>query len=437
MTKHNVLIIGSGGREHALTWAVSKSPHVDKIFCAPGNAGMDLIASLVALDINNQETVHRFIEENKIKLTIIGPEAPLVEGLADFLRSKNHLVVGPNRAAAQLEGSKIFAKNFMAKHGIPTAPFRTFDDPAKAKEFARSTEGARFLVLKADGLAAGKGVIVASTPDEIVDGIEQMMEKKVFGSAGERILLEEKMNGPEISVLALTDGETVLPFPASQDHKRVFDADKGPNTGGMGAYAPTPFYDDAIRKEVEKNVIQNFLAGLKADGLDYRGIIYFGLMATFQGVRVLEFNVRMGDPETQVVLPLVQSDIFEAFLAVAEGRLKEVQFDLKKDAACTIVLASGGYPGDFKKGFPISGLENANKLKNVVVFHAGTKKIDDGIVTSGGRVLAVTGLGKTLEKAVLQAYQGVKKIEFQNAHYRRDIAARALNNPAIYEKIRA
>ncbi len=436
MTKQNVLIIGSGGREHALAWGVARSPHVAQVFCAPGNAGMAQVGSCVSLDATLHESVHAFIVKNNVHLTVIGPEAPLVDGLSDALRKAGHLVVGASQAAAQLEGSKIFAKNFMAKFGIPTAPFRAFDDPAKAKEFARSKEGEKFLVLKADGLAAGKGVIVANSPDEIIEGITAIMEKKQFGAAGEKIILEEKINGPEISVLALTDGKTVLPFPASQDHKRVFDVDRGPNTGGMGAYAPTPFYDETIKKEVETLVIGNFLKGLAEENLDFRGIIYFGLMATFQGVRVLEFNVRMGDPETQVVIPLVESDLYEAFLAVAEARLDEVQFKIKPAAACTVVMASGGYPGEFKKGFVISGLKDVSKIKDVVVFHAGTKETDQGVVTNGGRVLAVTGVGINLEKAVAKAYQGVKKIQFEGFHFRQDIASKALKNSSIYDKIR-
>jgi len=436
MTKENVLIIGSGGREHALAWAVSKSPAVEKVICSPGNAGMAQLGQCVELDLKKQDSVSRFISENKIKLAIIGPEAPLVDGLADYLRSEGHLVLGAGRIAAQLEGSKIFAKNFMAKYGIPTAPFRVFDDPRKAKDFALSKEGERFLVLKADGLAAGKGVLVAETPEDIVTGITQMMEEKKFGAAGEKIILEEKVNGPEISVIALTDGKTVLPFPASQDHKRVFDGDRGPNTGGMGAYAPTPFYDDQIKLQVEKLVIENFLKGLAAEGIEFRGIIYFGLMATFQGIRVLEFNVRMGDPEAQVVLPLIKSDLYEAFLAVAEGRLSGVQFEHRPGAACTVVMASGGYPGDFSKGFCIFGLEDVEKAGQVYVFQAGTKKGDQGIMTSGGRVLAITGLAGDLSKAVVRAYQGVKKIWFQEVHYRNDIAAKALKNSSIYDKIK-
>jgi phosphoribosylamine--glycine ligase len=436
MDKNNVLVIGGGGREHAIAHSLSLSQKIGKIYCAPGNGGMGEVAEVVALDTNNFDAVKRFVEEKKISLTVIGPEGPLVNGLSDHLRSYGQLVMGASRAAAQLEGSKIFAKQFMAKYGIPTADFRTFDNAHDAKDFAKSAEGRHFRVLKADGLAAGKGVILAKTTEELLAAITMVMEEKRFGVAGDKILLEETLQGPEISLMALTDGKTVLPFPSSQDHKRVYDADKGPNTGGMGAYAPTSFYDDLTRIKVDKEVIQNFIRGLENEQRDFRGIIYFGLMLTRQGPKVLEFNVRLGDPETQAVLPLVKSDMYEIFLAVANGQLSQMSLQLNPGFSCTVVLASKGYPNSFETGFPIQGLDEAKKQGRVLVFHAGTKSTPEGIVTNGGRVLTVTGLGKTLDAAVVRAYQGIKKISFKNMHYRNDIAAKAMKSKMITQRIK-
>ena len=434
--KDAVLVIGSGGREHAIARALRESPRVGDLFCAPGNAGTALLGTNVDLKTSDHAAVLRFIEEKNIRLTVVGPEAPLVDGLADGLREKGHMVLGASKKAAQLEGSKVYAKTFMAKYGLPTAGYRIFDDPVEAVRFARSAEGHRYRVMKADGLAAGKGVIIAHSTEELVDAINGMMRDKKFGDAGTRVVLEETLKGPEVSVIALTDGKTVLPFPASQDHKRAHDGDRGPNTGGMGAYAPTPFYDDLTRVQVDKNVIPNFLRGLAAEKLDFRGIIYFGLMLTKDGPKVLEFNVRLGDPEAEVVLPLVASDLYQAFRAVAEGDLSRVRLERRPGAACTVIMASGGYPNKFETGFPIQGLDEAEREGRVIVFHAGTKKSGADVVTSGGRVLAVTGIGKSLESAVVRAYQGVKKISFKNGHFRNDIAAKALKNKHLTRRIK-
>lgn len=436
MEKKSVLVIGSGAREHAIVKSLRQSPQVGDLYCSPGNAGTALISTQINLDINDHSSISRFIEEKKIALTVIGPEAPLVAGLSDVLRAKGHLVVGAGTSAAQLEGSKIFAKSFMTKYGIPTADFKIFEDPAQAKAFVKSKEGEAFRVLKADGLAAGKGVIVASSTEELLSAINEVMEQKRFGDAGSRILLEETLKGPEVTLMALTDGKTVLPFPACQDHKRAYDADKGPNTGGMGAYAPTPFYDDLTRLNVEKDVIQNFIRGVNAEEMVFRGIIYFGLMLTKTGPKVLEFNVRLGDPEATVVLPLIKSDMCDVFEAVAKGTLSKVHLQIKPQSACAVVMASGGYPGTFKSGMPISGTEQAERGGHVIVYHAGTKRVEGGVVTSGGRVLAVTGLGKTLASAVVRAYQGVKKISFNEAHFRNDIAAKALKDKKIASRIK-
>jgi phosphoribosylamine--glycine ligase len=432
----NVLVIGGGGREHAIARSLKMSPKVGQLYAAPGNTGMALLGTLVNLNLDDVDAVDAFITEKKIKLVVIGPEAPLVAGLSDALRLKGHLVVGASQKAAQLEGSKIYAKEFMKRYGIPTADYRIFDDAAQAKQFVRSEAGQKFRVLKADGLAAGKGVVVASSIDEIVLAIEEVMEEKKFGAAGSKILLEETLKGPEVSLMAFTDGHTVLPLPPSQDHKRVFDQDKGPNTGGMGAYAPTPFYDDSTRVHVNKHIIDSFVRGLAADKLDFRGVIYFGLMLTKQGPQVLEFNVRLGDPEAEAVLPLIQSDMYDVFRAVASGTLSDVRLELRPGYACTVVMASGGYPGTFATGLPISGLENVERDRDVFVFHAGTKSNGANVVTSGGRVLSVTGVGRKLEAAVVRAYQGVKKISFANAHFRNDIAGKALRSRRIVARIK-
>jgi phosphoribosylamine--glycine ligase len=436
MAKKKILILGSGGREHAIAHFIRASEHVDKIYCAPGNAGMGLEGELVALDPKDHKAILTFVQEKNIYLTIIGPEAPLVAGLADALRAENHLVVGPSQKAAQLEGSKIFAKKFMDKYGIPTAPFKAFDNADDAKKFAQSQDGKDYLVLKADGLAAGKGVFVNNTTGEVLSAINQVMVDKKFGDAGSHIILEKKLLGPEVSVMGLTDGKTLLPFAASQDHKRAYDGDNGPNTGGMGAYAPTPFYNDSVRVKVQKDVIDNFIRGLKGEDLDYRGIIYVGLILTQEGPQVLEFNVRLGDPEAQVILSLVDTDLFDKFEAVAQGDLGSTPMGIKAGAACTVVMSSGGYPGSYEKGFQIRGLDQAQKKGQVYVFHAGTEQRVHEILTNGGRVLNVTGVGADLETAVVRAYQGVKKISFKNAFFRHDIASRAVDNKDLYQKIK-
>ncbi len=434
MSKETVLVIGAGGREHAIVEALSRSEKVGKIYALPGSDGMGQLAERVNLNPADHAAVRAFIKEKDVKLTVIGPEAPLVAGLSDEIRADGRLCVGASKAAAQLEGSKLFAKNFMVKYGIPTAKFKEFTNADDAKKFARSTEGRSFRVLKADGLAAGKGVFVTHSTDDLIRAIDTVMVQKKFGDAGARIIIEETLKGPEVSVMALTDGGTVLPFPASQDHKRVNNNDKGPNTGGMGAYAPTPIYDDRTRMQVNADVIENFVRGLRAEKLDFRGIIYFGLMLTPTGAKVLEFNCRLGDPETQAVLPLIDSDMYDCFLAVAEGKLSRVRLERKNMSACTVVLASGGYPGAFQSNLPILGLEDADK-EGVLVFHAGTKKEGEKFVTTGGRVMNVTGLGPTLECAVVKAYQVVKKIYFKHMHYRTDIAAQALKDKTIQVKI--
>ena len=426
----NVLVIGSGGREHALVWALHKSPTVRQVFCAPGNAGIAALAECADVNIKDIPALLHFIEAKGIGLTVIGPEGPLVEGMADALRAAGHPVFGPGREAARLEGSKTFAKEFMSRHGIPTAGFRSFGTPAEALGFVQSPQWPEsYRVVKADGLAAGKGVVVGKTREEVQSAVERMMVERVFGAAGDRVVIEEAMTGEELSVMALIDGETLLTLPTTQDHKRVFDNDEGPNTGGMGAYGPVPQVTKETWARIETEILGRFRDGLRREKIDYRGVIYVGIMLTEIGPRVLEFNVRFGDPETQVILPLVSSDWGKLFLATAQGRLKDAPLRLKKGSAVTVVLASGGYPGPIEKGKFISGLEDATKEKNVLVFHSGTERVgSEPFKTTGGRVLAVTGMGDTLAQARDRAYAAVKKISFEGAHHRTDIAARGLQS---------
>lgn len=424
----NVLLIGGGGREHALAWALKKSKRVKKLYCAPGNAGIAALAECLPLDSQDRDAVLRFIKEKKINFTVIGPEAPLVDGLADAIRGLGGQVFGPGAMAARLEGSKVFAKNFMKSCGIPTAGFETFSDAEDARAHVDSPAwNPAYRVVKASGLAAGKGVLICRDKAEVLAAIDAAMVKKSFGAAGELVVLEEMLEGEELSVLALCDGNSLLPLAPSQDHKRAFDNDEGPNTGGMGAYAPVPQLAAATWSRIEREVFAPFLQGISDQGLDYRGVIYFGLMLTAQGPKALEFNVRFGDPETQVVVPLVENDWMDLFEATVDRKLAGVKLAMTPGFAITVVLAAGGYPGAFQKGKPIAGLDQAAAQKDVFVFHAGTSRAPGGpVATAGGRVLAVTALGPDLESARARAYAAVDMIKFEGAQYRRDIAARAL-----------
>lgn len=423
-----VLVVGSGGREHALVWALRKSGGVSEVYCTPGNAGIGGLATIPSLDLHKSKDLLRFATEKEIGLVIIGPEAPLVEGLADDLRRGGLVVFGPGKAAARLEGSKVFSKNFMKAHGLPTADFRVFDRAETAEAFVKGDGwNTAFKVVKADGLAAGKGVVVGKNHGDVLAAIHEMQVKKKFGPAGETVLIEETLVGEELSVMALTDGKTLVPLLATQDHKRVFDQDKGPNTGGMGAYGPVPHVGAETWGRIQTEIFDRFLAGLAAEKLDYRGVIYFGLMLTAEGPRVLEFNVRFGDPETQVILPMGKGDWLPLFLNTAQGTLEGQSFVPRSGAAVTVVMASGGYPGDFAKGKVIQGLESVEGGKDVVVFHAGTAHDARGrFVTAGGRVLTVTARGADVGAAREKAYAAVRNIAFEGAHYRRDIGARAL-----------
>lgn len=415
----NILLIGGGGREHALAWKMAQSPLADKIYCSPGNPGMKGVESVPLTDL---EELADFALSHNVGLTMVGPEATLCAGIADVFRKKGLAIVGPDKYAAQLEGSKSFAKDFMKRHGLPTADSAVFDNEADALRYLESHPAP--IVVKADGLAAGKGVVVAMEQKEAVDAVKACFDG-AFGAAGARVLLEECLFGEEASIIALCDGKCIKPLASSQDHKRAWDGDTGPNTGGMGAYSPAPVVTDELWATINEKILQPFLKGVQADGMDFRGIIYAGLMVTDKGPKILEFNVRFGDPETQAILVRLESDLVEALQAVAEGRLSDVELVWSKKPAVCVVLASGGYPGDYAKGKEISGLDEA-AATGAVVFHAGTKAVDGKIVTSGGRVLGVTAMGGDIREAVDNAYRAVGKISWDGMQYRKDIAHRAL-----------
>ena len=421
----DILLIGSGGREHAICYGLKKSKLVDTIYCAPGNPGMAEIAKCVDLPSDNA-SIAEFAAEKKVGLVVIGPEAPLCQGVADAVRAKGIPVFGPSGVAARLEGSKDFSKAFMVKYNIPTAAYATFTDKTAAVDYIRREYAAgRGVVVKADGLAAGKGVIVASNEAEAIAGVEECFAG-AFGNAGYRVVIEELLEGEEASILALTDGRTILPLVSSQDHKRQLDGDRGPNTGGMGAYSPAPVVTDALLDEVRRSVLDNFLRGIQAEKLDYRGIIYAGIMVTENGPKVLEFNVRFGDPETQAVLTRFDGDLADTLLKTANCELGKAQLIWSPDPAVCIVLASGGYPGPVRKGSEIHGIKEA-EAGGAVVYHAGTAVKDGKLVNAGGRVLGVTARGKTIEEAVRKAYEAVGKIGWDGMQYRKDIARRAFN----------
>ncbi len=420
----NILLIGGGGREHALAWKLKQSPRVEKLYCVPGNPGLASLAECVALDITDNEALGRFALAHNIDLTVVGPELPLANGLVDHFTALNLKAFGPSRQAAQLEGSKAFAKAIMHKYDIPAAASAAFDDAAKAIAYIQA-QGAP-IVVKADGLAAGKGVVVAMTVEEAVAAVTMIMEDKAFGSAGNLVVIEEYLEGEEASLLAFTDGFTVAPMIAAQDHKRIFDNDQGPNTGGMGTYAPAPVVTEAVRAQVTRDVLQRVVDGLRQEGIIYKGCLYAGLMITEQGPKVIEFNARFGDPETQVVLPLLHSDLVTVMEACVDGRLADITIDWENKAAVCVVLAAAGYPGSYTKGDAIDGLEQA-QARGALVFHAGTAANDGRIVTNGGRVLGVTAVAGDIQAAVAKVYQAVPEITFAGMQYRKDIAHRAFN----------
>ncbi len=420
-----VLVVGAGGREHALCWKIAQSPLVDDVFCAPGNAGIATEAVCVDIGAEDAAGLLRFAKDNRIELTVVGPEAPLVNGIAEAFRDERLALFGPDRQGATLEGSKAFAKRVMRECGIPTSAWEVFDDADEAKEFIRN---APFdVVVKADGLAAGKGVIVAADRDAACDAIDEIMVRRVFGASGDRVVVEERLEGEEASFIAVCDGTDVLSFASSQDHKRARDGDTGPNTGGMGAYSPAPVLDERSEGAVMDRIMEPLVWGLKKRGITYRGVIYAGLMMTDSGPYVLEFNVRMGDPETQPLLMRCTSDIVPVLHEVAHGaRIKHMRIDSNRDPAVCVVMASEGYPGPVVKGRVITGIAEAERIDGVKVFHAGTTFKGGDIVTSGGRVLGVTATAGGIEAAIEKAYRAVSLISFEGMHYRTDIGRKAV-----------
>lgn len=421
----NIMVVGGGGREHAIAWKLAQSPKCEKLYAVPGNPGMAEIAECVAgVSINDNAALVSLAKEKAIDLVVIGAEAQLVNGLVDALQEAGIKAFGPKKDAAEIEGSKEFSKNLMKKYGIPTAKYEVFSDAAKARAYVKA-EGAP-IVIKADGLAAGKGVVVAMTLDEALSAVDDIMENQAFGQAGSRVVIEEFMEGEEASLLAFTDGKTIQPMISSQDHKRAYDGDKGPNTGGMGTYAPAPVMTDEMVRLAEERVLKPAIAAMAQEGRCYQGCLYAGLMITKEGPKVVEFNCRFGDPETQVVLPLLESDLVDIMVACVDGTLEQQDIQWSDGAAVCVVMASGGYPKSYEKGYVIQGLAEA-KDNAALVFHAGTAWKDDAIVTNGGRVLGVVAKAENVRSAVERAYENVQKISFDKVHFRKDIAYRALH----------
>lgn len=415
-----VLVVGSGGREHAIIWKLSQSPRIEKIYCAPGNAGIGELAELVPISATEVDALAAWAKDNAVDLTVIGMDDPLMLGIVDKFEAEGLKVFGPRQNAAVLEGSKVFAKDLMKKYNIPTAGYEVFEDPEKAKAYLESCPYPA--VLKADGLALGKGVLICANKEEALQGVEDIMVSRKFGDSGSRLVVEEFMTGPEVSVLSFCDGETVLPMVSAQDHKRAYDNDEGLNTGGMGTFSPSKFYTDAMHLEAIETIYKPTLAAMKAEGRPFTGIIFFGLMLTPAGMRVLEYNARFGDPEAQVVLPRLKTDLLDVFEAAIDGRLDTIELEWKDEAAVCVVLASGGYPVAYEKGYPISGLQDQKDKQDVIVFHAGTALAADGnFVTNGGRVLGITALGKDIDEAREKAYKAVEEVHFDKKHYRTDI----------------
>ncbi len=421
----NVLVVGGGGREHALCWKIAQSPLVDRVYCALGNPGIAQCATCVDLAVDDLDGLARFAREQSIDLTVVGPEAPLAAGIVDQFQGVGLKVFGPSEAAATLEASKAFAKEVMVEANIPTAEYARFEDADAALTYVRD-RGAP-IVIKADGLAAGKGVTVARDLASAEAAIHDAMTDRVFGDAGNAVIIEECLEGEEASILAFCDGRSVVPMVASQDHKPALDGDRGPNTGGMGAYSPAPVMDIARMAEIERTVLQPCVDAMAARGTPYTGVLYAGLMMTASGPKVIEFNCRFGDPETQVVLPRMRNDIVPVFLACCDGTLDKGMTEWDGGACVSVVMASGGYPGSYDKGIPIEGMDAAEALDDVMVFHAGTKAVDGTVVTNGGRVLNVTARGKDVAGAIASAYEAVALIKFEGAHYRTDIGGKALD----------
>lgn len=419
-----VLIVGSGGREHALVWKIAQSQKVSKIYCTPGNAGTRELAENVDISVDDIHGLREFAEKKKIDLTVIGPELPLTMGIVDEFRKSGLRIFGPDKKAAEVEGSKIYTKNLLKKYNIPTAEGGIFPSPIDAKSYIKQAKTP--FVVKADGLAAGKGVIICKTPEEGREAVSLIMEKKIFGDAGKRVIIEEFLYGEEASFLVFTDGKNIVPMVTSQDHKPIYDNDKGPNTGGMGAYSPAPLINDKLFENITMDIMLPSIEGLASEGRIYKGVLYGGLMISNNRPKVLEFNVRFGDPEAQPILVRMKSDLVPVLEAIVDGNLDKIDIEWSSEASVCVVMSSKGYPGSYEKGKEIKGIREAGRLKDVVIFHAGTAYQDNRLVNSGGRVLGVTALGDDIEDAINKAYEAVKMIGWEGAHYRKDIGQKAL-----------
>ncbi|OGX08955.1 MAG: phosphoribosylamine--glycine ligase [Omnitrophica WOR_2 bacterium GWA2_47_8] len=418
-----ILLVGSGGREHVLAWKMKQSAKVKELYCAPGNGGISDVAECVDIQATDIPALLKFAKEKKIDLTVVGPEAPLTAGIVDEFEKHSLKIFGPSRAAAQLEGSKAFAKDFMHRFNIPTAVYKTFDDIKKAKEFLHNVPFP--IVIKADGLAGGKGVFICQKFEEGIEALEQIMQQKVFKDSGNKVVIEECLIGEEASILVVSDGKDYVILESSQDHKRIFDDDQGPNTGGMGAYSPTPFITKDILGKIDARIVEPTIRGMHKEGHPFKGVLYVGLMITIDGPVVLEYNVRFGDPEAQAVLPRLKSDLVEILLASCERRLNTIRLIWDKRSCVSVVMCAGGYPGQFETGKEITGLEASND-KDIFVFHAGTKRQNSKFLTNGGRVLSVASLGDGIADAIEKVYKAVDKIKFYRCFFRRDIAAKAI-----------
>lgn len=415
-----ILVVGGGGREHAIIWKLKQSPLISKIYCAPGNAGIAELAECIPIGAMEFDKLIAFAKENTIDYTVIGMDDPLAEGIVDVFEKEDLKVFGPKQNAAILESSKAFSKNLMKKYGIPTASYEIFDDYQKAKAYLEKQTMP--IVLKADGLALGKGVLICNTLEEAQKGLKEMMQEHRFGSAGNTVVIEEFLEGPEVSVLSFCDGKHIVPMVSAQDHKRALDNDKGLNTGGMGTFSPSKFYTKEMAENCMKTIFQPTVDAMAKEGRPFVGIIYFGLMYTKNGIKVIEYNARFGDPEAQVILPRLKTDLLEIMLACTNSTLDKINIQWYDNAAVCVVLASGGYPVAYDKGYEITGLDKISQKENIVVFHAGTDKKDGKFVTSGGRVLGITGIGQNIEEAIQTAYEGVEIVNFEKKHFRTDIA---------------
>lgn len=412
-----ILVVGGGGREHAICWKLSNEDNVEKIYCAPGNAGISQVAECIAIGDSDIDKLIDFVKENNIDLTVVGPEVPLVKGIVDRFEEEGLKIFGPNKECAQLEGSKSFSKDFMVKHNIPTAKYKEYTEIDKA--ISEIDSFGYPVVIKADGLAAGKGVVILENKEDALDALKDMMLDKKFGEAGNKIVVEEFIKGVETSILAFVDNNTIIPMVSAKDHKKVYNNEQGPNTGGMGTFSPSEIYTDDLEKEIREKVLDRTLDGLKKDGLKFKGILFIGLMITNDGAKVLEYNVRFGDPETQSVLFRLDTDLNKIMTSIIDNKLAEIKIKYKSEQAVCVMLTSGGYPDSYEKGKVITGLENLDK--DIVVFHSGTKLVDEKLVTNGGRVIGITAKANTVKDAANKVYENIKKIDFEGMHYRTDI----------------